>query len=111
MARSPKKDAALKFVSFVTTNEAAALSFYKSSSRPPALRSLLNICQQDPKLNAFCRQTLIARSWPNPDRAQVDIIFSDLVKNVTSGRLSVTESLRKAESAVTDLIRSLHPLR
>ncbi|MFA5173189.1 MAG: extracellular solute-binding protein [Candidatus Paceibacterota bacterium] len=104
LKQSLNKTEAWNFVSFITGTESSARSFYLSTNHPPALRSLLPECQNSETISAFCRQTLSARSWPQVDKPKIDAIFSDTIKDILSGQLSVIESLKKAEDQVSLLI-------
>jgi len=103
--RSPNKNNAWHLISFLTANEQVARNFYKISQRPPALRSLLSECQQDLDISSFCQQTLTARSWPQVDKNKISLAFSEAVKDVVQGRLSVESALRKAQDSISLLMK------
>lgn len=105
LGQSANPQAAWQFISYLTTNESAAASYASSAKRPPALRSSLSACRQNEYLDAFCRQSLIARSWPQVDRPKINNIFSAMIDNIISGRLSVPTALTEAENQVTALMR------
>lgn len=104
LKQSLNKTEAWRFVSFFTGTESSANSFSSSAKRPPALRSLISSCQSKGDFSAVCRQTLSARSWAEVDDVKIDNLFSDAIKNVLSGGLSVRESLKKAEDGVSLLM-------
>lgn len=102
--RSPYRALAWQAVAFLTADTGAAGDYLTATSRPPALRSLLSSCSRSVTLSPFCSQTLTARTWPRPDRDKVDAIFSDSVKSVLNGKLSVLNALREAQDNITLLM-------
>lgn len=98
---------AWSFLTFMTTNSQNAENYALASGKPPALRVLIAKYQNDQSLGVFTSQILTARSWRKADNVQIDKIFSDMIKNVISGRLSASEALRQAENQVTQLMRNL----
>ncbi len=105
--RSPYRDLAWQAVSFLTTDTSSVNSYLAATSRPPAPRSLLSGCSRDTTLAPFCAQTLTARAWPRPDQSKVDVIFSDAVKGVLNGKLSILNALNEAQDNVSLLITKL----
>ncbi|MFA6515010.1 MAG: extracellular solute-binding protein [Candidatus Paceibacterota bacterium] len=82
-----------------------AKNFATSVSLPPASRALLADKPNDPYLFTFFNSALISRSWPDPDKIKTDTIFSELVENILSNRLSVYEAVNKAQSQLEVLIK------
>jgi ABC-type glycerol-3-phosphate transport system substrate-binding protein len=68
-----------------------------SLSLPPVSRMLLANKPEDPYLYTFFDSALISRSWPDPDKVKSNLIFKELVENILSNRLSVAESITKAQ--------------
>jgi len=102
--RSPYRALAWQAVAFLTTDLDSVNGYLSASSRPPALRSLLSACSRDTNLSPFCAQTLTARTWPRPDQSKVDDIFSNAVKSVLNGKLSILNALSEAQDNVSLLL-------
>jgi ABC-type glycerol-3-phosphate transport system substrate-binding protein len=66
-------------------------------SLPPASRALLSSKPEDPYLYTFFNSALISKSWADPDKFKSNIIFQELIENILSNRLSVSESITKAQ--------------
>lgn len=81
-----------------TTANVDALS--KALSLPPVQRSLLLSQQSNPYVSVFFKAALSAFGWLNPDAAQTQTVFKDMVTAVTSGKSD-------AGSAVHDASREL----
>ena len=102
--QSQNKAAAWQVVLGLTLDNASAKAYSDSSQRPPALRALLEGCQRDLNLASFCEQSLTARSWYQVDRTQISNIFSNMIKNITSGKLSSKDAIEQAQDSVTTLM-------
>ncbi|OGZ02234.1 MAG: hypothetical protein A2430_02285 [Candidatus Liptonbacteria bacterium RIFOXYC1_FULL_36_8] len=107
LSKSKNTSASWTFTSYLSLNLDAANSYFQTTKRPPALRSLISSCQNDPDIGSFCSQSLSARSWPKIDNNKIDIIFSDMIKSILSGKLSSSDALRQAEDNVTLLMKQL----
>lgn len=94
---------------FLATDEAAAESFLKKTSHPPALRSLIQKHLNEPELGIFAKQALSARSWPQIDERSVANIFSQMIEAVNSRQLESRNALDQAQAQITDLIRLRNP--
>ncbi|MBI4034225.1 MAG: extracellular solute-binding protein [Candidatus Brennerbacteria bacterium] len=102
--QSRKQNLAWDFILALTANRNNAKFYIDRTGRPPALRSMIDEKLNDPVLNVFARQALIARSWPQADPDEVSKIFSEMVRSVISGGESVSEALDAAEKEVTRLM-------
>ena len=93
------------FVLTLTTDEISAEEYLKNTSRPPALKTLINKYKNDPKLGVFARQALIARSWREPDIEKVDEIFREMINAVRTGDTRTGEAVSEAAGQVTNLMK------
>lgn len=51
----------------------------------------------------FNRQTLIVRTWEDPDPVETARIFRDMIESITSGSAKITEALQRAEQAMRQI--------
>lgn len=51
----------------------------------------------------FNRQTLIARTWEDPNPVETSRIFRDMIESIVSGSAKITEALQRAEQAMRQL--------
>ncbi|MEK7086866.1 MAG: extracellular solute-binding protein, partial [Patescibacteria group bacterium] len=78
--QSKNQNLAWDFVIKMTTDAANANTYVKQTKKPPALLALIDQYLNDPNLNVFARQALIARSWPQADPKKIDEIFSRMIE-------------------------------
>ncbi len=97
--------AAWDFVIFATTDETSAINYLEATSRPPALRFLINQYLNDSNLGVFAGQALTAKSWSQPDENEVKLIFDKMIEDVLSGRLDLSKALGRAEVELNTLLR------
>jgi ABC-type glycerol-3-phosphate transport system substrate-binding protein len=71
----------------------------------PAGRALLATRPSDPASAVAYTSALYARGWLSPSVANTNSIFSTMITNVTSGRLTIKSGLTYAESALTALLQ------
>lgn len=91
--------AALKLVSY---ESAAALS--QILSLPPARRDLLSQEPTDTIGSVFYEAALQSNGWLDPNDTETEMIFGDMIEDVTSGRTRVVESVNKASRELEALI-------
>ncbi len=82
-----------------------AKNFATAASLPPASKVLLADKPKDPYLFTFFNSALIVRSWVDPDKIKSDTIFSELVDNILSNRLSISQAINKAQGQLEILIK------
>lgn len=66
-------------------------------SLPPASRTLLATKPEDPYLFTFFNSAIVARAWLDPDSVTSDAIFGEMIQNILSNRLSVSDAVSKAQ--------------
>ncbi len=92
------------FVNYITTDPASAQNYLTTSSRPPALRSLIASYITNPVLGPYAAQALTARSWSQPDPDAVSSIFNNMIQSGLKGSLSTDQILRSAADSINSLI-------
>jgi len=102
---SSNLSAAWDFTIFASTDKASAENYIIETGHAPALRFSINNYLDNPDIGVFAGQALTARSWPQADDDQVDIIFNDMIRNVISDGVTVETAISSARSALTELIR------
>lgn len=94
--------AAATALSAGTYSDALALAL----SLPPVKRSSLSVRPSDsPYGIVFYNSALIARGWLEPSRADAADIFGEMIDNVSSGRLTVSEAVSRAHNRLGPLLR------
>lgn len=75
------------------------------TSIPTAKRSLLNEKPEDPYLTTFFDSAIVANSWLDPDQAETNSIFKELIENSLSNKLSVEQAITKAYNQMDLIIK------
>ncbi len=93
---------------FKVSSLITAPSFIKElsirTSLPSGNRSLLSDKPSDSYLSTFFDSAIITRSWFDPDKNITNSIFSELIENSLSNRLSTSEAINKASNQLELLI-------
>lgn len=71
---------------------------------PPVNRALLSEPEENAYKIQFNKAALISRAWLDPNPEESDRIFSTLVENVKSGRLSLSDAVKAADVQLTALL-------
>ena len=66
----------------------------------PARLDILSKGSSDSAKIIFYNSALISRGWIDPDSNKTDNIFQNMVENITTGRMSVQESISKASAEI-----------
>jgi len=91
------------FIVSITSNPEIAELYTENTSLPPALLSLIEKYKNDSKLGVFARQALTARSWLQPDNAEVKKIFSNMIESILNGKATAQNAMKEAENAINKL--------
>ncbi len=105
-AQSKNKDAAWRFLSYLTSKDGAT-AYLAQTSRPAARRDVIDVQRNDPALGVFAVQALSAKSWYQVDNNAVDQIFADMIDEVNLKKSTVRNALRSAESKITTLMNKI----
>ena len=103
--KSKNPAAAQSFILNLALNETNSRKYSQLSGRPPALRKLISQYQDDPNLGVFANQALSAKSWYQQDYNFINQVFSDTIKSVLVGKLSIRDALETAENKINSLIQ------
>ena len=77
-----------------------------SLSLPSTSRALLsNKPTTNPYLSTFFNSAIIARGWLDPDKNKSNLIFKEMIENTLSNKLSVSESINKAQGQLELLLK------
>jgi len=98
--QSSQVNLAWEYVRYATMQPANASVYATRTSRPPALKSLLEADLADPIKGIFARQALTARSWPGPNDFYVRQIISNNIAAFLRGELTQATALQAIEYQV-----------
>lgn len=101
--QSRNPSAAWRFISLLTGPESARM-YLQKTGRPPALRALIQQNINQPTRGVFARQALTAKSWFQPDPAEVERIFLGMAESARRRELSAGEAVRRAVEQVNLLL-------
>ncbi|MBI2592839.1 MAG: extracellular solute-binding protein [Candidatus Colwellbacteria bacterium] len=93
------------FVVFAGTNGEAAKNYVALTSKPPALRALIQSHLQDSFLGTFAGQALTAKSWRQSDNTVVKSAFDNMIESVLTGRFRADQALEQAETEINNVRR------
>jgi len=103
--RSPNINLAFQVVGELSRPEQSKQLSIRASL-PPASRILLADKPVDnPYLFTFFNSALIARSWADPDKIKSDLIFKEMIDNILSNKLSLTQAVNKADGQLDLLMK------
>ncbi len=71
----------------------------------PARRDLISVRPTDPALDVVYSSAFIGRAWLDPNMAETDRIFQEMIETVTSGKSSVGNSIQTAHQEINALTK------
>ncbi len=87
------------------SNSPEQLALAKATGLAPAARRALALVQADPIAAVAASSALYAKGWLSPLPADTNPIFSTMISNVISGRLTLEAALSTAESSLGALLQ------
>ncbi len=94
----------LSVAGMLTTGDFAK-NFSVALSLPPVVRTLLADKPVNPYLFTFFNSAIITSTWLDPDNDSSDLIFSELIKNILSNKLSITDAINKTQNQLEFIIK------
>jgi ABC-type glycerol-3-phosphate transport system substrate-binding protein len=70
----------------------------------PSRRDLISQGISDPAKTIFYNSALISRSWLDPNSSATDMVFQDMVDNITTGRERIESAVQKASQELDNLL-------
>jgi len=93
---------AYNLISYLTSADAVP-EFLQFVNGAPARRDLIAAGVSDPAQDIFYNSALIARGWIDPNSSETNTIFQSMVEDISTGRLSVSDSVQKANGELDNL--------
>lgn len=104
ISRQAKDPAAALSAALALVSQAAQSALTEITGLPPVRRDLLSARPSDAALQAFYTAAIQSRGWIDPNPAESDKIFKEMIDSVTSGRARTTEAVQQADSALQAVI-------
>jgi len=101
---SQNKDAAWKFLTFLTTKDINKY-FSNAVSRPGSRRDVIGEGQTDPNIGVFYESVLSATNWYRVDPLEIEKIFKEMIEAVILRGNTPAAAISDAASKVTFLMR------
>lgn len=86
------------------TGESGSKMFEAYTNLPPVRRSLLADTPSDPYKAVFYQSAIQSATWMDPNKKETSIIFQTMIESITSGRMRITDALRKADAELKVLL-------
>ncbi len=87
------------------TNAAGSSLFSNVSVTPSPRRDLLNKVPKDAERAIYRDSALISRAWFDPNQEETNRIFRNMITDVTSGSLRISDAVQSAQSQLSALLR------
>ncbi len=102
--KSSNLTTAFSVAGILTTGDSAK-NLAIAVSLPPASKALLADKPTDPYLFTFFNSAIITRTWLDPDSVGSDSVFSELIQNIISNKLSLDNAISKAQTQLEFLTK------
>lgn len=85
-------------------SQAGVKAWSDASNLPPVRRDLLSKKPSDPYAVIYYDSALQARGWLDPEPSRTKEIFRNMIENVTSGWMTTSQSVDKANTELNNLL-------
>jgi len=103
MKSSPNLTTAYNIISYLTSTDIIP-EFLQLTNASPARRDIISAGVSDPTKTIFYNSVLIAHGWIDPDFSMTNNIFQTMVEDISTGKLSVIDSVQKASMQLDNLL-------
>jgi len=103
---SLKIAAAFPAISQLTMQGDFTKGFSESFLLAPPTRNLLSAGSDNPALSIIYQSAIMARTWLEPDPEEINKIFKNMVESTATGKLRISEAVRKAKKEIEQLIKT-----
>jgi len=93
------------FASFQIAGKDFSEQFSEESSLPSVRRELLSEVADTAHQQVFNDSALISRAWFDPSPRETESIFKDMIENVVSGRLRLSDAITRTQKELTLLLK------
>lgn len=106
VSKSEMKQTAWNFILFAA-NSSNVPSYLEKTSKPPALRTLVEQYQNDVDIGVFAEQSLTAKSWyTGTDIEEAESAFEDMISSVLLKTATVEEAVTLTAQKITQTLTS-----
>ena len=102
LKNSPNILASYNLISYLTGVESVSL-FLEYVGGAPARKDLINLGSRDPVKSVFYSSAIISKGWIDPDLDKTNQIFQSMIEDITTGKLSIENSVQKASGDLDNL--------
>jgi hypothetical protein len=81
-----------------------AKDYWEKTRKPAARRDLVEMQKTDVKYGVFAAGNLIAKNWYQISPDSIEALFSQVITQINNGEVSVTDGLRSASLAVSQMM-------
>jgi len=103
LKNSPNILASYNLISYLTGAESVP-TFLKFVGGAPARKDLINLGSKDPVESIFYSSAIISKGWIDPDFDKTNQIFQSMIEDITTGKLSIENSVQKASGDLDNLL-------
>lgn len=86
------------------TGEAGSKILESYTNLPPVRRSLLANTPSDPYKAVFYQSAIQSATWVDPNKKETGVIFQNMIESITSGRMRVSDAVRRADNEIKVLL-------
>lgn len=87
----------------IMTDDESLTSLSNLSNLPPVSRNLLSKETNNPYLEIFYNSALLSKAWLDPNNSETNLIFSEMVESIISGRNTIKNAIQNASAEINEL--------
>jgi multiple sugar transport system substrate-binding protein len=103
LKNSPNIVPAFNLISYLTGVDSVP-TFLQFVGGAPARKDLISLGSTDSAKSIFYSSAIISKGWIDPDMNKTDKIFQNMVEDITTGKLDIENSVKKASGDLNNLL-------
>lgn len=105
ITKSSKNPSGAFSVASILSGAEGALAWSKVLKLPPARRDLLAKKPSEAFQSVFYDSAIRGKAWLDPNPAQTDAVFKNMIESITSGRMRTAEAVARASREISAMLR------
>lgn len=91
---------------FVLSGKDIVDAVARGAGLPPVRRDLISLRPTDAVQSVFYDSAIISRAWHDPSSSESNILFMNMIDDITSGKLTVNQSLSTLKGGLLNLLKN-----
>ena len=103
IVRATKNPQGAMMGAFALSDQSVVDAVATLTGLPPVRRDLVSARPSDPIRSVFYDSAIISRAWYDPSASDTNMLFANMIDDINSGKLNITQALSNAQNSFARL--------